>query len=208
MGTLTAYAATGDNALGCSNSTWATARAGTGAYADSSSATSHEIGASYYAPTYYVNEYFAEFDTSSIPDGATITGATLALYGKASTGSWTLECGAHDFGASVGTEDWLDGTDLGSVTVLGTRSSSGWTNSGYNDFSDSNGGLATVVSKTGVTRVAVWHERSRTGTAPTNGQYADVWSANEDQSGERRPRLTVTYTEPAARTPIIGGGFL
>lgn len=210
MATLTVYADTADNALGCSNNTFATARAGTGCYIDSVSAENHEIGCSYFAPTYYLNELGLPFDTSALGAGATISSAVLALYGKAdgSTTDFTIECAAYDFGAAIDTGDWQDGTELAALTIVATLSTAGFSTSGYNNFSDSGPGLASVINKTGTTRLFLWHPKIRTGVAPTGSEYVDVWSANEAQTGERRPQLTITYTTATpAKSPIIGGGF-
>jgi len=135
----------------------------------------------------------------------------LALYGKAMTAAtaWTMECAAYDYGASITTADWQDPTELGALTIVGTRGSAGWSNAGYNDFTNTGGGVKSIVSKTGITKIALWPERIRTGVAPSDGQYAEFWAAEEAETGERRPRLTITYTEAAGASghAFIGGGF-
>lgn len=202
MATLTVYPST-DITLASSSSTWSTAVAGGGALsADAEADTFHEIGASFFTPTYYISETFLGFDTSALPDDCTIDDAVLSIYGKqdSSTTDFTIECGAYDYGASITTADWQDGTETGALTVVATRSSAGFSIAGYNDFTNTGGGLKSIVSKTGITKIALWPERVRTGVAPANGQFVQFWSAEEDQSGERRPSLTITYTPAAVAT--------
>ena len=207
MATLTVYPST-DITLGSSDNNFATAIAAAD-FADPDSDTFHEIGASFFTPTYYVNETFLGFDTSALPDDCTIDDAVLSIYGKQdnSTTDFTIECAAYDYGAGITTADWQDGTETGALTVVATRSTAGFSIAGYNDFTNTGGGLKSVISKTGITKLALWPERVRTGSAPANSQYVQFWSAEEDQSGERRPRLTITYT-PAAVTSVRNGLLL
>lgn len=201
MATLVVYASV-DNTIGITaNTNHATASSGTGAYV-ASETTFHTIGDAFFSPNYYLYEVFLGFDTSALPDDCTIDDAVLAVYGKAMTAAtaWTMETGAYDYGASITTADWQDPTELGALTIVGTRGSAGWSNAGYNDFTNTGGGLKSIVSKTGLTKIAIWPERIRTGVAPANGQFAEFWAAEEDQSGERRPRLTITYTPAAVAT--------
>ena len=220
MPTLVVYASV-DRTLGSSDANHATAVAGAAAYADDADEAYLTLGDSFFSPTYYINEAFLEFDASALPDDCTIDDAVLALYGRSDSSStdFTIEAAAYDFGASIGKpdgssgaivdSDWLDGTDTAALTVVATRSTSGWSIAGYNDFSNAGGGVKSVVSKTGVTRLALWPERVRTGSAPANGQHVEVWSADEDQPGERRPRLTIEYTEaspPSDAQELLGWG--
>lgn len=205
MATLVVYADVADRTLGSSNSSFATAVTGSGLHADGASQAWHELGASFYTPTYYINEVFLPFDTSALPDTATIDSATLAIYGRTDDSStdFDIEAGLYDWGASIGTEDWLDGSDTGGITVRAVRNTSGWTNAGYNSFST--GTMAAVISKTGVTKIALWPQRVRTGMSPANGQWVTFWAADEAESGERRPRLTIEYTEASSDTEVNAG---
>lgn len=199
MAELVVYASVDGNLGITANTNHATAASGVGVYL-ASETTFHTIGDAFFSPNYYLYEVFLGFDTSALPDDATIDDAVLAIYGKAMTAAsaWTQETGAYDYGASITTADWQDTTELSALTTLATRSSTGWSNAGYNDFTNTGAGLKSIVSKTGLTKIAIWPERIRTGVAPANGQFAEFWSVGEDQSGERRPRLTITYTEASA----------
>lgn len=180
-----------------SDNTWATVYNATSAeYVDPVGQTSLELGASYFAPTYYADQIGLAFDTSALGSGATVSGTVLALYGSAdsSTIDFTMEVAAYDFGATYDAADWRSRSQLGSLTIACSRSSSGWTTAGYNDFTESGTVLSDALAKTGTTRLVVWPQALRTGT-PTGSSFLDFWSADEDQSGERRPRLTITYTE-------------
>lgn len=211
MATLVVYADVADADIGSSDSSHATAVAGSGLHVANTSTAYLEIGDSFFSPTYYINEIFLSFDTSALPDDATIDDAVLDVYGNADNSStdFTIECAAYDYGASLTTADWIDGTDAAGLTVLATRSTAGWSNAAYNAFSSAGDGLKSVISKTGNTRLALWPERVRTGSAPANSQFVRIWSADEAETGERRPRLTITYTEAAAEAPqsMLGWGL-
>src|SRR3989304_517090 len=81
MASLTVYSSnTGDGYVRNIDSTWATCRSATdGNFADNT-ATISQTMAYFATPDYYVFRGFFPFDTSSIPDDATINSATLSLY--------------------------------------------------------------------------------------------------------------------------------
>ena len=149
---------------------------------------------------YYAWESFLEFDTSAIPDDATITGATVSVWISTdnSATDFTIEVRSFDFGTSVTTADFRNRAQLGAATLLASRSTSGLTVGAYNDLtSDAN--LLTTISMTGTTRVVLCSSRQRAGTTAAGQEY--VYISSPLASGTTQdPKLTVTYSVPVAAT--------
>jgi hypothetical protein len=95
------------------------------------------------------------FDTSSLPDGANISAATLSLYGSAKSdpANW-------DIGAKVYSSNPASNTDIvnADYATLGTTAFcntgilvDSWSTAGYNDFALNASGIA-AISKTGISK--------------------------------------------------------
>jgi hypothetical protein len=142
------------------------------------------------------------FDTSSLPDTAVITAATLSLYGF-------MDSSATDFDITV-----VDGSLLNDPLVLGDYgdlltqttsggafNTSGFSTSGYNDIPLNVVGVGWI-SKTGMTKFGLRSSRDITATEPSTPESVAVYSY--DQGVGYRPRLNVSYfTAPPTleRTP-------
>jgi len=216
MSTLVVYSDTTDGWVYCIdgvaddgegggvNGTYAAARAGTGspfgAFAATPYATVGQAKIVVNFTEYQVFESFFAFDTSSIPDGDTVSAAVLNLtsYQNFSTTDFTIEARLHDWGASLTTADWVAGASLSGKTLLAHRdTASGWTVDTAYDLTDD--AFAANVNKTGTTRLLLCSDHTTANTAPTGLEYVDAYSA--DQTGTTRdPKLTVTYA--------AGGGTL
>ena len=214
MSTLVVYSDTTDGYIYCfsgvaddgegggSNGTYAAARAGTGSpFGAAAAATYATVGQAKVVVTfteYQVFESFLAFNTSSIPDGDTVSAAVLNLtsYADNSTTDFTLEARLYDWGASLTTADWV--TSLSSQTLLAHRdTASGWTVNTAYDLTDD--AFAANVSKTGSTRILLCSDHTTSNTAPTGLEHVTAYSA--DYTGTTRdPKLTVTYA--------AGGGAL
>lgn len=201
MTTLTVYADASDNFLeSLSDVSYAAARSGSGLLTPgTASGASVTIGQTYSATKgWYCYQGFESFDTSAIPDTATLSNATLDIYGAsdfdANSQSYYLT-GAKNWGTTVDTGDWVT---VANFTQHGwiINAGSSWTTSGYNTFSAFAGWYETagVISKTGTSYVVVASQRWYDGNAPVGDEYLDYWSA--DQTGTTQdPKLTVTYTD-------------
>jgi glucose/arabinose dehydrogenase/PKD repeat protein len=134
------------------------------------------------------------FDTSAIPDTATITGASLVVRvaGKSTSDGRSLV--AEWYAASnwpIGDDDWtntiastaLTGTSLSSLTV-GQDATLPLTN-------------LTQVSRTGFTALRLGLD----GAAQTPSGANDLFFASFDHPSLPEPRLVVTYTTGGAPTP-------
>lgn len=139
------------------------------------------------------------FDTSAIPDGDTISVATLSIYGTATDND------AHDQNATIviatpGSNTTLANSDYNIANWTMTQQNSSdidygaWNTAGYNDFGLSATGIGNIL-KTGVSKFGMTSSGDRTNTEPTfsagtdsgvNGRYADQADTTSD------PKLTGT----------------
>jgi hypothetical protein len=96
----------------------------------------HSVGQTFATPNYTIYEGFYQFDTSGIGDTDTIDSAVFSLHGHTdnSVTDFTINCRLKDWGTGLTTADWVAGADLSALTLLATFATSGFTTSGYNDF--------------------------------------------------------------------------
>lgn len=198
MATLTAYSSTADGYIESNSATYSTARAGGGTLNAIAAANFCNLGQRL-GGDYYCYEAFLDFDTSSIPDDATITAVELSLCGNGDDSSVTdfdLEARLHDWGASLTTADWVAGADLGGKTLLASKATSGWSASAYNAFTENGSNFRDNINKTGVTRILICSSRHRAGNAPTGNEYVGFLAAEWSSD----PKLVVTYTTSTTHT--------
>jgi len=203
--------------------TWANLKAGAGTvfnYTDNGSIV-------FYSETAHVtNPNWAKlfrsiflFDTSSIPDGATITAATLSIYGKASKArNQTNEPSLNIYAstpASTSALEAADFTQIGSTPFCDTPISyTNWNDAGYNDWVLNATGLA-AISKTGVSKFGVRDSVYDVGsTSPTwdGANYYLIFRDTTTESASNKPMLVVEYTTESAsvgtnsRMTLLGVG--
>lgn len=210
MTTATIYAGAADGVVQSDHTTvYSTARSGNNLNAGSGAAYG-SVG-QYGTIPYICYEMFLSFDTSSIPDGATISAVTLSLYGKAdaSDTDFTINARAYDWGASLTTADWIAGASLSGNTLLATFATSGFSAAGYNDFT-SESAFLTAINKTGTTYIVLSSSRHEGANAPSGNEYVSTYLA--DEAGTTKdPKLTVVYSEvtgPLVGGRLVGGGAL
>lgn len=188
--TYTFYSDPADGRIYGANGTYLTARS-TATAADQVASTSCTSIGQYYngTTTYQCSEMFLSFDTSSIPDAATITSAVLSIYGATdnSATEFNIEARLHDWGATLELADWVAGADLGAKTLLATQSTTFFSTVAYMDMADV--ALAANVNKAGATRIVLASERQRLATAPTGEEYVELWAG--DEGANKRPKLVV-----------------
>lgn len=142
----------------------------------------------YAGPTYTVACGLVGFDTSTLPDGATVTAATLRLYGEnRSSGDGLSFVGDwFDYGAAIDTADHTNtapsGTAFAAVS-LGTLALGATNDLALLD-------VAASVSKTGITKIRT----GISGTTPTSTNY--FYFAAFDHATDPEPQLIVTWTAP------------
>ena len=184
-------AETSDARIYSANATYSTARAGSGLTVDAvSDTTSGLVGQQLSGGTYYCIEGFEAFDTSVIPDGATVLSALLSLTpsGDFSATDFTVEARLHDWGATVDTSDWVAGADLGTKTLLASISSADY-NAGGMDLA-SEAAFAANINKTGMTRILLCSSRHRGNNTPVGDEFLSFCMADHATAASR-PTLTV-----------------
>jgi uncharacterized membrane protein len=196
MSVLTIYSTTDDGYVSSLHaSTYSTARSGSGSTLTAfTSDTTVIMGQSYVTPYggYTCYEAFLGFDTSILPDTASISTAVLSLYGQtdSSATDFTIEARLRDWGSTVETGDYVAGASLSALTSLATFATSGFSASGYNAFT--NVAMPANVNKTGYTRIICYSSRHSGNNTPTGLEYVVVYSG--DQSGTSNdPKLVITY---------------
>lgn len=214
MSTLTVYSDSGtgsttvDGWLTCGQSSWASFAAmrsasGSGAYPsagvlyilfydDSTTNAFLELRRSIFT-----------FDTSSLTSSATISAATLSLYGnnKFDYGSYapTIDI----FAATPASNNNLVASDyanIGTTSQTGSAITYGNWNNGYNAFTFNSTGKGNI-SKTGVSRFGAREATYDAGGAtPTWISNSGCGFAADSADGGNAPKLVITYTTPVAPT--------
>lgn len=189
--------------------TWA--GIGAGAFTDFSDDPTHLIYASKQAPgtAYFCDNLWLRWDTSSIPDSATITAANLIMYLTSSQNNdgYSIVADAYDFGGEPAVAgDWVETPSPNILAPLTLTALIGAGAAGDRTIPFSASGL-TAISKTGFTGVRVCFSAGTPVSA--SGNYLEFQSF--ENAGVNEPRLEVTYTEAVApQVPVVrhslGGG--
>ncbi|MFA6958583.1 MAG: hypothetical protein WC538_22160 [Thermoanaerobaculia bacterium] len=215
MTTLTVYPDSGqagtstDDAVRVVNAAdWATARAASSGSAFTN-ASEFYFGVSGASPgTWTLWRCFLHFDTSSLPDGATISDAVLSLSrgGTNAQNETTYRSNPQVVASTAASNNAIvdgDFDQVGSAAfcdsppTLATYAAS----SGYKDFTLNAAGKA-AINKTGVTKLAVRATNDLNDTAPSANSYGAVIAA-ENSGTTNDPKLVITYTEASAFVPKI-----
>ena len=145
------------------------------------------------------------FDTSSLPDTAVITAATLSLYGDDDMSDTNFDIVVMD---GFLLNDPLVAGDYGDLlnqtTSGGVFNTSGFALD-YNDIPLNSAGMGWI-SKTGMTKFGLRSSRDITPTVSTGLEYVAVYANEEAEEGERRPKLVVSYEyvqPPPSAVPTI-----
>lgn len=143
---------------------------------------------------YYIWRSFLYFDTSAIPDTATITAATLYLYGSSKQVLDDSNINILNPISSTYPHDPMQATDYNKddygTTSGGAILGSAWSTSGYNAINLNATGL-TWISKTGYTKFALRNGFDIAGTFTFNSWVAFY---TYEQGVGFRPKLDITYT--------------
>lgn len=132
------------------------------------------------------------FDTSSLPDDATITSATLSLYGYSNTSQTDFNITVVNGSVLNEPLESTDYGDLRSQTVSGGAfDTAGFSTSGYNDIPLNETGMGWI-SKMGITKFGLRSSRDITSTAPTASELVEIWTS--EKGAGYQPKFVVTYT--------------
>lgn len=172
------------------------ARAGTGAFVNVDESIL-AVGQRNNSGLPQCHESFLSFDTSSIPDGATITSVVFSLYGMTApfTTSFTTQARLQDWGTTLEAGDYVAGASLSGLTLLATFASSSFALEAYNDFT--NVAFPANINKTGFTRFLINSDRHMNGNVPTDDGEIIEWYQEGEAGTSKDPKLVVTFTNPA-----------
>lgn len=197
MTTLT-FTAANDGRVQNGSTTYATAAAGGGSFGTSPNTTETDgfVGQSFSTPNYLIHQLFYEFDTSSIPDTATIASVVFSVKGtsggdNSATDFNVLALGYDWSSGGLTTADWRTPTQLTALTTLATFNTAGFSTN-YMDFTSAGAAFNSYVNKTGSTFLMLASDRNAAGTTPTGLENIQVVMADTTGTASD-PKLTVTY---------------
>ena len=201
----TYYSSTDDYCFLKLATTYSGARDAASADGEASPDTLLRIGQDYAsgeASPYAVWRAVMPFDTSGLPDTATISAATLALYVSSledkSDTDFDVTVVSYSGDNPPAVDDF---SELGS-TSGGSISTADWTGEQYNNITLNATGRGWI-SKTGSTLLGLRSSRDISNTTPSGREYAGVWSANRTGT-TYDPKLTITYYVDVTLTPPPG----
>jgi len=160
-------------------------------------------GQSYYSPsgTWTIQRGFVYFDTSAIPSNATITAATLSLYGSYDYSTTDFLLTIQTGGGTYPHDPMVQG-DYNKANYSsdgGSFNTTGWSVTAYNDITLNATGLSWInIGDGAVTKFCLRSSREIAGTAPSGNEMVAFYPA--EQGGNYRPKLYVEYTAPGAPT--------
>ncbi|MDH7487520.1 MAG: DNRLRE domain-containing protein [Anaerolineae bacterium] len=194
------YGGTEDGHIFGINILYATARA-TSTGGNDTAITAY-IGQTITSGTYYVYRTYLSFDTSSIPDAATVTAATLyvcAAYDYSTT-NFLIQCYRYAWSEPLldYREANYDGAYGASATLEGTlrNTAYGWSDGTYYNMAVSPAGI----NKAGDSKYTLVSKEDVDNSEPTTDEYVLIRTA--DYSGTSSdPYLSVIYTEEKRRHP-------
>jgi hypothetical protein len=194
--THTFYGSTADRYLSGHGSTYAASR---DQAAIVSTYTDHlRFGQQKASGVFYNYETFMAFDPSPLPHQTVVDSiGSFALYGQEdySTTDFTIEVYGKEWLPAVDLADWVPGASMAGMTLLASRSSAGWSTTGYNTFTTTSAFVdlinAAIANGTKI-QIVVTSSRCRLGTAPTANEFVSCVAADAAGSATD-PKLTFTY---------------
>ncbi len=189
--TITVYSLTNDGYIYSSSTTYNTAWTALSGTI-SSTATSLFIGqdkTSGVPPTYNIYRGMLLFNTTTLPNNANITSATLSLYKYSDNSSTDFTITVQN-GQPTYPHDPLQTADYGKSHYSGNGGGLNTTGfgTGYNTITLTN---YSWLQKRGETKLCLRSNRDISGTTPTTHEYVKVYSGNADR--QYTPKLTILF---------------
>lgn len=189
--TFTISPTTNDASINSHSGTYATARAAaSGTIQDGSLAYAGQYLYAIY--TYYIHRAYMSFDTSSIPDDATIDAVELQIFINTKYGSgWSLQL---QDGTPTYPHTPVEAGDYDQSNYSGDGGSlavASMTTGQYNTITLNATGRGWI-SKTGNTKLCLRSTEDIGDSAPTGNEYCTFGQSNDIPG--HRPKLVVTYT--------------
>lgn len=183
--------------------TWATIISAAGsASSDDNSSAYIEITSSSTTDTWFIlSRGILLFDTSSIPDDATITSAILSLYGTSKKDELGILPNIDIYTSTPASNTSLTFTDyqqLGNTSQTGSpKTYTNWSTTGYNDFTFNATGRSNI-NKTGISKFGTRNANYDVSGSPPTWSYTfgNNVSVLHYASADYpiKPKLVVTYT--------------
>lgn len=187
MTQTTFYADASDGVVYSDSVVFATARAG-GTLGFNDTPTDMYEGSN---TGYRCHQMAIQFDTSSLA-GRTVTAVELSLYDQTHLHNHIAQVRPYDWGAALGTADFVPGATFASLPILATFNLAGaHTNGDYNAFTETVLFKA-YINTVGQTRVIINSDQFAAGNAPSGGEYWGV-STRETAGTAQAPKLIVTH---------------
>ena len=199
MATLTVYPSAGDGQVFNGESTWQAAHDGGGdGDVANYTATTSQVASGAPGGTPGIRRSFLPFDTSSLPNDATITAVLLKIYvisidtENSPTDSVSVIQTSQASTSSLAVTDYNSvGTTKGATDVLVST----LTTSAYNTFTFNATGLGWI-SLTGFSLIGLRLKSDNDNSDP-GSVYTSVNFSTSEQSGTSQdPKLEITYTTP------------
>ena len=193
------YAGAGDGQTRAANATWTTARnAATGSDYTNYAATTNYIQTYYTSGNYKIMRTFLPFDTSALPDDATISAATSSVFCYSDTkdvGDFVVVAGnqASQSAVVAGDYDGMGSTEFGRIEPRESRRNNIVLNASGRGF----------INKTGYTKLGIVTSYDFDNTAPVDGtsEMGIPIGTSERAGTVYDPYLSVTYTSGGVTTP-------
>jgi hypothetical protein len=147
-----------------------------------------------YPLDYLIYRGFIFFDTSAIPDGATITRATLSLYGEVDNSSQDFFLIIQN-GQPTSPHNPLQSNDYYHANYSGNGGSfdtTSFSSTGYNNITLNSTGRGWV-NKTGTTKICLRSSRDINNLAPAMDEYVRIYAS--EYWSRYKPKLIVVYSQ-------------
>ncbi len=199
MPSYTIYSGSDDGYVLSSGVSWTIVKSGSNLQAVDTS-TAAGVGKTLVVSTYVAHQAALVFDTSSIPDSATVDDVDLVLTSQSNTSiTADLEARAHDWGPTLSTSDWQ--SDWDSEDLLASYDLSGGWVSGTEYTLSGVPAFNSYIDKTGSTYLMV-SISTIDGIAPAGNENPTIYL--EEQAGTSQdPRLEIQTTEDPDFTPFV-----
>ncbi len=154
--------------------------------------------------TEYIIRSFFMFDTSVIPDTATVTAATFSVRGLSKAAQLGDTPNINVYQATNAYTDVYINDDWDTITTTAYCAApityAGWSETGYNSFTFNAAGIA-AVNVAGTTKLGLRNANYDVANVPPNYPPSDLsdWATNlkgyfVDQGAGYEPKLVITYT--------------
>ncbi len=180
------------------STSYATASSTSTSFSSGPTAATIRIGQDKVSTNYYVYRGYLSFDTSDIPDDATISDVKLYMWvsGDNSATDFTVEIYKFDWSSPV-----ASGNQEANFDASGAAFDQHWQNTSDISvtewYANSTSLDANWVSKTGVTRYMLKSSRDVDGDTPSGSERISVASP---EYTDYKPYLAITYSEPVTKS--------